>query len=211
MNHSWQPSFKKTDVILLADESLSAGFVKLRRFSVQFPLFEGGMSPPVQREIAFRPSAVTVLLYDPDQKQVVMIEQLRVAVLWSAVNPWLLDVVAGVIEEGDTPFDTAIREVFEETGLKVQTLIPIYSYLPSPGILSEQVFLYCALVKAPTVGGIHGLAEEAENIKVHILSLEQALEQVKLGQIVTAPALLALQWLMLTLKAEPSFFAKFCV
>ena len=119
--------------------------------------------------------------------------------------------VAGAIEEGDTPYDTAIREVFEETGLKVQTLIPIYSYLPSPGILSEQVFLYCALVKAPTVGGVHGLSEEAENIKVHILSLEQALEHVKSGQIVTAPALLALQWLVLKLKEDPLFFGKFCV
>jgi ADP-ribose pyrophosphatase len=206
MNHAWQPSFQKTDVTLLADESVHQGFVALRRFSVQFPLFEGGMSVPVEREIAFRPSAATVLLYDPKQQKVVLIEQFRAPVLWSPINPWLLDVVAGVIEAGDTPEATAIREVWEETGLKVQHLIPIHTYLPSPGILSEQVFLYCALIDAPTTGGVHGLSEESENIKVHIFSLEEAFAEVEMGHIVTAPALLALQWLKLNIVCEPPTF-----
>ncbi len=193
----WKPGFKTQDVQILDTKLRSDGFIKVHQLSLQFPLFNGGFSEPVLREVAKRPAAVAVLLYDPDQEQVVMIEQLRPGALNIAPSPWLLEIVAGVIEPQDTPEQAAIREVFEETGLSVLSLIPLGHYLPSPAILSEQVFLYCATVKAPPTGGVFGLPEEAEDIKVHVFSVAEALEHLSQGHIVSAPAWIALQWLQI--------------
>ncbi len=191
----WQPTFEPTAVQGLTRQVLYQGFVQLQRLCLKFPLFEGGFSAVLDREVAVRPPAVAVLLYDPDTQQVVMIEQFRAGACHMGHNPWLLETVAGVIEAGQSPTEAAIREVQEETGLQVLALKFLYRYLPSPAILSEEVFLYCAKVRAPLVGGIHGLPEESENIKVHIFSLTEALQLCEQGSIVSAPALLALQWL----------------
>ncbi len=195
MPHSWKPCFETQDVKCLKITPCHQGFIQVDRLSIQFPLFNGGFSEPVLREVAKRPSAVAVLLYDPEHQQVVMIEQFRAGAFYTAQSPWLLEVVAGVIESTDTPEQAAVREVFEETGLNILSLIPIGHYLPSPAILSEKVFLYCALVQAPKRGGIFGLAEEAEDIKVHVFSVEKALELLAGGHIVSAPAWISLQWL----------------
>lgn len=195
----WQPRFKTQDVKILDSKQCYGGFIALHQFSVQFPLFRGGMSEPVLREVASRPPAVAVLLYDPDHQNVVMIEQFRPGALSTAKSPWLLEIVAGVIDPTDTPEQAAIREVFEETGLAVSSLIPMGHFLPSPAILSEKVFLYCAIVQAPNrgSGGVYGLASESEDIKVHVFSLEEALEHLAAGHIISAPAWISLQWLQL--------------
>lgn len=197
MPNSWKPHFEAQDVKVLETTSCHQGFIKIDRLSMQFPLFKGGLSEVVLREVAKRPSAVAVLLYDPEHKQVVMIEQFRAGAVYTAHSPWLLEIVAGVIESSDTPEQAAVREVFEETGLNILSLIPICHYLPSPAILSENVFLYCATVHAPKSGGIFGLAEEAEDIKVHVFSAEEAFEHLASGHIVSAPAWISLQWLQL--------------
>lgn len=197
MLNRWKPSFETQDVKILDTQLHYQGFMQLYKLSVQFPLFKGGLSKPVLREVVERPSAVTVLLYDPEHKQVVLIEELRIGALGNTQSPWLLDVVAGAIESTDTPEQAAMREVFEETGLKVSSLIPIGSYLPSPGIFKGQVFLYCAKVQAPKSGGVYGLTEEGEDIKVHVFSVEEALELLAAGHIVSAPAWISLQWLQL--------------
>ncbi len=197
MKNAWKPRFEASDLTILEKTEPYQGFIRIDQWSIQFPLFEGGMSPPVLREVASRPNAVAVLLYDPDQKKVVMIEQFRAGALGNVQSPWVLEVVAGVIESRDTPEQAAAREVFEETGLKVLSLIPICEYLPSPAILSEKVFLYCAMIQAPQSGGVFGLAEESEDIKVHVFSVEEAFEALTLGHIVSAPAWIALQWLQL--------------
>ncbi len=194
---SWKPAFEASNLKILDKTTSYQGFITIQQLSLQFPLFQGGMSPPVFREVAARPHAVAVLLYDSAQQQVVMIEQFRAGALANTQSPWLLEVVAGVVESTDTFEEAAIREVFEETGLRVQALIPICHYLPSPAILSEKVFLYCAIVHAPKSGGVFGLVEETEDIKVHVFSVEEAFEQLALGHIVSAPAWISLQWLQL--------------
>jgi ADP-ribose pyrophosphatase len=195
MSKGWKPRFETQDVQVLKTTPCHHGFIKVDRLSMQFPLFKGGLSEPVLREVAQRPSAVAVLLYDPEHKQVVMIEQFRAGAFYTTQSPWLLEVVAGVIEPSDTPEQAAIREVLEETGLNILSLIPICHYLPSPAILSENVFLYCATVHAPKRGGVFGLAEEAEDIQVHVFSTQEAFEHLAAGHIVSAPAWISLQWL----------------
>ena len=71
--------------------------------------------------------------------QVVLNEEFRIgACLQSgtaaelAGSPWLLELVAGICEKGESPEASARRESLEEAGLKVDRLVPMHQYLPSP-------------------------------------------------------------------------------
>ncbi len=67
----------------------------------------------------------------------------------------------------------------------------------SPGAVSEHLTLYCALTDLTGVGGIHGVDDEDEDIRVHVLPFAQALNWLAAGRIQNSPAIIALQWLAL--------------
>ena len=193
----WKPQFTPDEVLIVDDQQSYSGYSTVRQLSIQYPLFQGGMSVPIFREVVFRPNAVAVLLYDPDRCKVVMIEQFRAPALFEKENPWLLEIVAGLVEEAENPEETATREVWEETGCKILSLISIGAYLTTPGTLAEKIFLYCGRIHAPDNGGIQGIAEEGENIKVHVISRDDIFQLLADGGIISSPALIAIQWLKL--------------
>tara|TARA_B100001063_G_scaffold244766_1_gene278503 strand:+ start:555 stop:1175 length:621 start_codon:yes stop_codon:yes gene_type:complete len=189
--------FDQHDSELIARETCFKGFFKVDRFSLRHKLFGGGWSPEIQREIFIRADATCVLPYDPVEGTVVLVEQFRAPVIGQEQSPWLIELVAGMNEEGEKPEDVATREAKEEADLSLDELEPIMEYLVSPGGSSEKVYLYCAKVNSKGVGGFHGLADEHEDIKVHVVSLESALAMLKSGLINNAAAIIALQWLAL--------------
>ena len=91
----------------------------------------------------------------------------------------------------------AHREAQEEADLELQQLEKICEYLVSPGGTTEKVYLYCARVRTQGVGGVFGLADEDEDIKVHTLNFAEAYGLVESGLINNAAAIMALQWLAL--------------
>ncbi len=196
MTIQWKPQFVKKEVVLLKEEKVFSGYCQVKKYNLQFPLFKGGLSNPVSRELIHRAPAVAVLLYDPKHNKVVMVEQLRMGAL-EEESPWLLEIVAGVCDGEEDLEVAARREVQEETGCNVLSLRPIFSYLTSPGILDEKIFIYCAEVVAPATGEVHGLVEEGEDIKIHVLSVEEVFELLSSGKIISSPAVIALQWLKL--------------
>jgi len=173
------------------------GFFRLERYRLRHTLFGGGWSPPLTRELLERGHAVAVLPYDPLRDEVVLIEQFRIGALHSPGGPWLIEIVAGIIEEGEKPADVAHREAREEAGLEIFELEPICHYLVSPGGTSESIHLYCGRVDASTAGGIHGVADEGEDIRAFSLPTDDALKMMRNGLIDVASPLIALQWLEL--------------
>jgi ADP-ribose pyrophosphatase len=197
--------FTHQDVEILGKEVLFQGFGKIVRYKIRHQLFSGGLSLPFQREIYQRCNAVTVIPYDPVLDKVVLIEQFRAGALLNKHTPWLLELVAGIIDKDKTAEEIAYLEMKEETGLEIQKLTPVYSYYNSPGSSSEYVALFCAIIDASDAGGIHGLQAESEDIKVHVLDSKDAFAAVKNGTICNASSIIALQWLELHLKASKSF------
>ncbi|MCP5419615.1 MAG: NUDIX domain-containing protein [Gammaproteobacteria bacterium] len=173
------------------------GFFKLEVYQVQHELFAGGESPVVVRECLERGHAVAVLPYDPVRDQVVLIEQFRIGAMNSPVGPWLLEIVAGMIKLGESPLQVAHREVVEEIGQAVQDVVPICQYLLSPGGASETITLFCGRVDASQISELHGLAEEHEDIRAHVMTRSAALELLHSGRIASATPIIALQWLEL--------------
>jgi len=187
----------QADVELIQRETCFQGFYRLDRLHLRHRQFAGGMGPQLSRELFVRHDAVCVLPYDPQRDAVVLVEQFRVGALDKSSNPWLLELVAGLIDPGEQPEDVAHREAEEEAGLQLTALRPITQYYPSPGGSDERVHLYVGRCDSQGVGGVHGLAEEGEDIRVHVWSLEDALQAVKDGRIDNAASIIALQWLAL--------------
>ncbi|PWC20232.1 ADP-ribose diphosphatase [Brenneria roseae subsp. roseae] len=190
-------TFTKDDVEIIARETLYDGFFSLKRYRFRHRLFNGEMSGEVSREIFERGHAVVLLPYDPVRDEVVLIEQIRIAAYDTSVSPWLFELVAGMIEQGESLEDVARREALEEAGLTVGRCRPIISYLASPGGTSERLAVMVGEVDTRTAAGIHGLAAENEDIRVHVVSREQSYQWVEQGIIDNAASVIALQWLAL--------------
>ncbi|EPF13829.1 MULTISPECIES: ADP-ribose diphosphatase [Cedecea] len=199
MNKSVKPTvtFAKKDVEIIARETLYRGFFSLDLYRFRHRLFNGEMSGEVKREIFERGHAAVLLPYDPVRDEVVLVEQIRIAAYDSSESPWLLEMIAGMIEEGESVEDVARREAVEEAGLVVGRTKPVLSYLASPGGTSERLSILVGEVDASLAEGIHGLAEENEDIRVHVVSREQAYQCVEEGSIDNAASVIALQWLQL--------------
>jgi ADP-ribose pyrophosphatase len=186
--------FSQQDVKILQREVLYSGFFKMVKYAFKHKLFGGGWSDLVEREIFERGHAVALLPYDPILDEFVMIEQIRIGALPTSNSPWLLEVVAGIIDEGETPEDVCRREAQEEAGIEVTTLTQALSYLASPGGTTERLHVYIGLVDASQAEGVHGLAYESEDILVHRVKTQDAIEWINQGKIDNAATLIALQW-----------------
>jgi ADP-ribose pyrophosphatase len=172
-------------------------YFRLDEYSLSHELFAGGDSPVFTREIFERGSVVTVLPYDPERRKVVLIEQFRAGAIEDPDGPWLIESVAGVIEPGESTQQVALRECVEEAGCEIRQLEMISQYYVSPGGTSEHCSLYCGLVDSDGVAGIHGLADENEDIRVMVVDAEEAFAWVREGRIRSSATIIALQWLEL--------------
>lgn len=188
-------TFGADDVRILSDETVYQGYFQIRRVTLQHRAFEGGWVEPQVREIFERGDAVGVLPYDPDSDSLVLIEQFRPGAMRGDDSPWMLELIAGIVEPGESDAGVAHREAMEEAGCQLSVLEPIATVLPSAGACTEQVRLFCGRVTSAAVGGVHGLAEEGENILVHSVPVEQAFALLEQNRIPNGHTLIALQWL----------------
>ncbi len=187
----------KNDIDIIERETCFRGFYRLDRIKLRHRQYAGGMGPQLTRELFVRHDAVCVLPYDPQRDEVVLIEQFRVGAMEKVANPWLLELVAGLIDKDEEPEEVARREAIEEADLTLTSLWPITQYFPSPGGSNERVHLFVGRCISEGAGGVHGLAEEGEDIRVQVMPLEDALSAVRDGRIDNAASIIALQWLAL--------------
>lgn len=185
------------DFELIEKATLFQGYFRIDRYRFRHRLFAGGWSGEIRREVFERGHAVVVLPYDPERDAVVMIEQFRIGAAAAGMPMWQHEVIAGIIDAGETPEAVAHREAREEAGCEIRDLVPIYHYLVSPGGASETVRLFCGRVDSRGLGGIHGLPHEHEDIRVEVVPFAEARARLESGRIGNAPTIIALQWLVI--------------
>jgi ADP-ribose pyrophosphatase len=188
-------TFGAQDVRILEDQEVFSGHFKVRRLRLQHRCFGGGWSEPQVREMFERGDAVGVLPYDPVTDRLVLIEQFRPGAIRGEDSPWMLELIAGVVEPGESDEEVAHREAMEEADCELAELQAIATVLPSAGACSEQVRLFCGRVSRTALGGIHGLEEEGEDILVHSVTRADALDLLAQNRIPNGHTLIALQWL----------------
>ena len=174
-----------------------SGFFKLTEIKLQHDLFAGGQSPVISREIIDRGHAVAVLPYDPQRDEIVLIEQFRIGAGEDESGPWVIEIIAGYQEPGESAEAVVHREAEEEAGCLVADLVPMYQYYSSPGGSNEQIQIFLGRTESSHINGIHGLDEEGEDIKVHVLSSQLAFDWLDSGKIDSAAPIIALQWFRL--------------
>ena len=188
---------RQQDVEVLDAAVVYDGHFKMVRYRLRHRLFDGGWSRELTREIFERGHAAAVLPYDPGRDLVVLTEQFRAGALEDERGAWLIEPVAGVIDGGDGPEPTVRREAVEEAGLELRRLALVGDVLVSPGGTSERVTVYVGEVSAAGAGGVHGLPDEAEDIRVHVVPFAEAMRWLDDGRVRVASAVIALQWLAL--------------
>ncbi|MDP6189199.1 MAG: NUDIX domain-containing protein [Gammaproteobacteria bacterium] len=193
------PEFGVDDVEILDRKDAYQGFYRLRKYRLRHRLFAGGWGRPIEREVVWRTPAVAVLLYDARADAVVLIEQFRVGAMQHPHGPWQVEMVAGLIDTDEGPEQVAVRECQEEAGVGIapQQLHKVCEYLVSPGGSNESLTIYCAPVDASRVGGLHGLADEGEDIRVFSMLRKEVWQWLQEGRITNAATIIALQWLQI--------------
>jgi ADP-ribose pyrophosphatase len=182
---------------IINKEILYSGFFRMEKYCLKHTLYGGGWSAEINRELFVRGSCVAVLLYDPERDKVVLIEQFRAGAILNPDRAWLVEIVAGAIEENETAKEVAYRESIEEAGCEIQELIVINEFYTTPGGASERITLFCGKIDSSKVGGIHGLDHEDEDIWVRTVNFDEAYRMVENNEIESAIPIIAIQWLAL--------------
>lgn len=190
--------FTHKDVSVKPVKSLYKGFFQVDLYQFEHALFAGGTSNVISREILERGDAIAVLPYDPVSDTVLLIEQIRIGAIKSKHSPWLLECIAGMTD-GSTDYESVVKkEAFEEAGLELNELEFMLSYLSSPGGTTERLHLYLARADLSQVQtGVYGLESEGEDIKTHVLSIDDALTRLNNGEMDNAATVICMQWLAL--------------
>jgi len=185
------------DVEIVEATNAFERFLRVEVFRFRHRLFSGEWSALRSYDVLRRGQAAAIVLYDPDRESVVLVEQFRLPALLAGSSPWQLETAAGLVDSGETPAAVAIRETQEETGLAlIGEPIPIQRYLPSSGGSDECVLLFCGRVDATAAGGVHGLAEEHEDIRVVVKTLVEIEAMLDAGSIESGHTLIGLYWLL---------------
>lgn len=192
---SFELRFGPQDVRVLESEDAFRGYFRIARLTLAHRCFDGGWSEPMIREVFHRGDAVGVLPYDPVSDSLILVEQFRPGALSDSQSPWMLELVAGIVEAGESDSAVAHRECEEEAGCRLAELVPVASYYPSAGACSEHVRLFCGRVLDAGVGEVHGIDAEHEDILVHRLSRSEALALLAADRVPNGHTLVALQWL----------------
>ena len=173
------------------------GRFRVSRYKFRHGLYQGGQSEVLTREVFERGHAAAVLPYDPRRDEVVLIRQFRAGSYVAGRHPWTWEIVAGIIEDGESAEDLVRREAVEEASLEVREVIPMHDVIVSPGAGSEGCAIFLGHVDTTSAGGIFGLESEGENILVKVLPFSEVRTMLEHGEIDNAIGVIALQWLAL--------------
>ena len=178
---------------ILNDELLSDNWYKLRKLTYQIKKRNGEIVKQV-REAYDRGNGAAILLYNKENKTVILTRQFRLPTFINGnKSGMLIEVCAGLLDN-DNPEDCIKREAEEETGYKISNVHKVYEAYMSPGSVTELLYFfvaeYAAAMKVNEGGGIE---HEQEDIEVLEFSSEKALHMIQTGEIKDGKTILLLQ------------------
>ncbi len=185
-----------SDVEVIEKVTVFEGYGRIDRYRLRHRQHAGGLGPELTREVLERGRVAAVLPIDPERDVVVLIEQFRPGAYAAGIEPWLLECVAGIIEEGESAEAMARREAREEAGCEILDLVQMHQHIiTSPGACSETIELFAGRIDARGVGGVHGLDHEGEDILARTFAVDEAIALLDEGRVTNAKSVIALHWL----------------
>lgn len=192
----------KDEVEIEAVETLADNWRKLRKYRFRFRRRDG-TSQMLEREVYSNGPGVAVLPFDRERGTVLLTRQFRLPARLNGDPPRLIEVIAGVVDQGDDPATTAHKEAQQETGCGLRNLRKLFELYTSPGATAEKLHLFLAEYSPrDRTGQGGGLREEGEEIEILEVPLAEAWAMVRRGEIMDAKTVLLLQQLVLELGGE---------
>ena len=187
----------RTHALSHAKRVVYKGFFSVEEHDLSYRKFNNQQSSILTRSALISSDAVIVLPYDPVNDRILLIEQFRAGpYVKGDENPWVLEPIAGLIDEGETPESACIREAQEEAHLEIKRLELVARSYPSPGISTEFFHQYIGIVELLDKSDlIAGLSSENEDIRSHIFEYEQFFEMIESGKVKVGPLILLGLWL----------------
>ena len=188
---------KRDEFEICGAPQLSGSFFRLASLDIRHRTFAGGLSPTLAREVMIGPDAALVLPYDPRRDRVLFVEQFRMGpMVHGSPNPWTLEPVAGMVDAFETPADAAHRETVEEAGVELLSLEPMFAGYASPGNATDYFHAYLGVADLPdSLARVGGLASEHEDLRLHLVTFDQAMDLMDSGEITAIPLISMLLWL----------------
>lgn len=156
-----------------------------------------GVKQHITREAYDRGHGATILLYNPEEKTVILTSQFRIPAFLSGHHFELIEACAGLLDKRD-PVQAIRKEAEEETGYKLKDVIKIGEFFMSPGSVTERLHFFIAPFNhAMRVSDGGGVIEEGEDIKVLEIPMSQALNMIDQGEIVDAKTIILIQHLVI--------------
>ena len=184
---------------ILNKKNIHNGFFKMNEVTLKYKKYDGTWSNEIKRELFGGAQVSAVLPYDPKNKKIVLIQQFRPGTISKDNNNYLDEVVAGIIDPGESAEQAAKRECLEETGCKINKLSQIQGYYPAPGSSESFFSLFLGEVDAPDKETIRGLENENEDILVKSYSFMDVKNKMENKEILNGLTLIALQWFFLNI------------
>ena len=169
---------------------------KVEEVYLRHEKFNGEMSDVVRRISLERGDSVAILIFSLETNKIILVNQFRYP-SYKKGDGWLLETIAGIVDPGEIPEESARREVREETGLNIANMEHISTFYTSPGGSSERIYLYYSEVSGESAkySKTGGLACEGEDIRAVEVSLNDALDKIKSGEIMDAKTIIGIYWL----------------
>ena len=180
------------EVEIIDSESLLDGFFQVEKIRLKHSMVSGEWSPEIVRFLLRRPDAVCAVVHNTDRDSIYLVRQFRPG-SYEKGHGWLYELAAGLVDGEETPVEALRREIEEELGFRFQNARLLDHFFPSPGIISEHVFLYYVQVtdfdRISVGGGLESENEDLEIIEIPIADLEAFMLE---NQIIDAKTLIGM-------------------
>lgn len=193
-------------ISLSEPEAIGDGFRPYQRFELEIVGASGGRL--AQRRDILRVGRVAVVLaYDPAAACFVLIRQFRLAAHLATGRGEIVELVAGHIDPGESAAQAAHRECIEEIGVAPHRLLPVLTFMPTPGVTDEHADFFLALVDSRRVPAVSGSAAETEETHPFLIGVDEAIAAVGRGEVGNGFLIIALQWFALNRARAEAFGA----
>jgi ADP-ribose pyrophosphatase len=185
-----------TEVTILDHTHLAEAFYDYDRYRMRHRGPSGETSE--QSRVVLQVGRVAaVITLDLARDEIVLLRQFRLAAHLAHGRGEMVEIVAGGVNDGESPVDAARRECVEEIALEPQRLVPVFRFMPAPGVDNELTTMFLALVDAAQLPKRGGAADENEETVPFRVPIDEALAALHAGTFVNGYTVIALQWLAL--------------
>lgn len=173
-------------------------FFKIEKAVVGYEMFDGKMGKPLTRYIIRRGDSVGIiasLKSTGSNERIVLVNQFRYPAVREGCDGFLWEIPAGMLNKGENPEETAIRELEEETGLKCRSVEEIARFFLSPGAMDEMMYVFLAKIDdMSALKDVGGMDDEDEYTLVRTFTREEIVSMVGRREIIDAKTIASLMY-----------------